>query len=184
MAAEIPCTVLNPINCYRDNFHTSNTNLMAVCENNISVIRIETNLYLFLSCEITVSSSAENILHMTGMQSHVTIPCTSLCTLHFPNSVVKENKYSVLYTQNATLTRIIEKPFSRRERNFFYSGSKCPWRRLQWVKRWEEPSGTLLQTHIDENIEDQDTTRAQRQTSWYTLSTTMRLPEFYVFLVN
>lgn len=121
MAAEIPCTVLNPINCYRDNFHTSNTNLMAVCENNISVIRIETNLYLFLSCEITVSSSAENILHMTGMQSHVTIPCTSLCTLHFPNSLVKENKYSVLYTQNATLTRIIEKPFSRRERNFFFT---------------------------------------------------------------
>lgn len=100
MAAEIPCTVLNPINCYRDNFHTSNTNLMAVCENNISVIRIETNLLLFLSCEINVSSSAENILHMTGMQSHVTIPCTSLCTLHFPNSVLKENKYSVLYTQN------------------------------------------------------------------------------------
>lgn len=146
MAAEIPCTVLNPINCYRDNFHTSNTNLMAVCENNISVIRIETNLYLFLSCEITVSSSAENILHMTGMQSHVTVPCTSLCTLHFPNSLVKENKYSVLYTQNATLTRIIEKPFSRRERNFFLQWLQVP---LTATSMSEEMGGAQWHTPSD-----------------------------------
>lgn len=96
---KIQCTVLKPISCFYDHFHTSNTVLIAVCENSINVSRIETNLYLFPSYEITVSSCAENILHMTGMRSHVTVSSSSLCTLHFPkyNFLSQVNVFLILY---------------------------------------------------------------------------------------
>lgn len=127
MVAEIPCTVLHPINCYCDHFHTSNIDLMAVCKNNINIISIEANLYLFLSYEITVSSSAEKILHMTCIQSHdhflyfimhLVLPWNSFSSTSkfVANSVLKENIYSFLYTQRATLTCLIEKPFLRNKR--------------------------------------------------------------------
>lgn len=95
---KIQCTVLKTISCFCDHFHTSNTVLIAVCENNIYVGRIETNLYLFPSYEITVSSRAENILHMTAMRSHVTVSSSSLCTLHFPkyNFLPQVNVYLIL----------------------------------------------------------------------------------------
>lgn len=95
---KIQCTVLKPISCFCDHFHTSNAVLIAVCENNINVSRIETNLYLFPSYEITVSSHVENILHMTGMRSHVTVSSSSSCILHFPkyNFLPRVNVFLIL----------------------------------------------------------------------------------------
>lgn len=182
------------IHCYSEHVHIwLNGNLQKehkICDyrNQFIVISALPNHHIVLRMEHFAhdwyAKSHGHFLYFI-MQLAVQIHSFSSRSKWIGTLAVKENKGSVLCKQKATLITSYRKTcfYTRGERNMFYSvymliGHQRPWRGLCWVRDegWEEPSGTLLQTLKDENIDNQDRTHAQQNTSWYTLSTAVRLP--------
>lgn len=186
------------IHCYSEHVHIWNTDWMAICKKNKScyyrnqfiVISALQNHHIVLRMEHFAhdwyAKSHDHFLYFI-MHLAVRVHSFSSRSKWVGTSAVKDNKGSVLCIQKAILIMSHWKTFTYPaftcgERVICFTVSTC-WLDTsvpdgdfaEW-KRWEEPSGTLLQTLKDENIDNQDRTHAQQNTSWYTLSTAVRLP--------
>lgn len=194
MAAGFPWRDLNTISRCCGHFHISNKDLLANCKEHINVIRIFFKITFMFLLWTSVYRLTQRNVSARGMRSHMTTSCTSSWSVTAWSKKIKTpfyiNRKATLACTTTYWKTITNPAFKRRESEAYFTVATCwldtsaPDGNLTEGKRWEEPSGTVLQTLKDENIENLDTTHLQQPNILMYTVDGHGLLGFYVFLVN